>query len=221
MAALGLRAAGTALAVVLILLVMLWFTWGTQENIARGNRLLRWLQTGLPLIGRRTTLRWVGSSAVELAFVDPVQPFADVTVVVVLEPRDVPWFWALARSHGRKDFLIFRARLRSPPRFELEIGDASGWTGSERIGRLDEDAWAAADWQVPGLRVFHATGGSSPEAVRPILHRLTEASGGVWRLSVRREPPHVEVHVLPPDPEAADANELVRAVVDLAGTAAS
>src|SRR5439155_1188869 len=83
--------------------------------------------------------------------------------------------------------------LRSPPRFELEIGDASGWTGSERIGRLDEDAWAAADWQVPGLRVFHATGGSSPEAVRPILHRLTEASGGVWRLSVRREPPHVEV----------------------------
>jgi hypothetical protein len=220
MAALSLPAAGTALAVVLILLVMLWFTWGTQQNIARGNRFLRWLQTGLPLIGRRTTLRWLGSSAVELTIVDPAQPFAAVTVLVVLEPRDVPWFWALARFHGRKDFLIFRARLRRPPRFELEIGDASGWTGSERIGRLDEDAWIAADWQVPGLRVFHAPG-SSPEGVRPILHRLAEASGGVWRLSVRREPPHVEVHVLPPDPVAANADELVRAVVDLAGTAAS
>jgi hypothetical protein len=29
------------------------------------------------------------------------------------------------------------------------------------------------------------------------------------------------VHVLPPDPVAANADELVRAVVDLAGTAAS
>ncbi|MGH2667639.1 MAG: hypothetical protein ACRDH5_00695, partial [bacterium] len=62
----SLPAASTALAVVLLLVVMLWFTWGTQHNISRGNQLLRWLQDGLPLLGRRTTLRWLGSSAAEL-----------------------------------------------------------------------------------------------------------------------------------------------------------
>lgn len=218
MTASSLSGVGTALGIGVLLVVLLWFTWGTQRNISRGNRLLRWLQEGLPSVGKRTTLRWHGSSAVELGIVDPAPPFQALTVVVVLEPRDVPWFWALARSRGRRDFVIFRARLLGVPRFELEIADPSGWTGSERVGRIDEDAWVAADWGTAGLRVFHSPV-AAPEAVRPILDRLIEASGGVWRLSIRREPPHVEVHVLPPDPDAADAGALVRAVVDLAKAA--
>jgi hypothetical protein len=219
MIALSLRAAGTAGAIVLLVVVMLWFTWGTQHNISRGNRLLRWLQAGLPTVGKRSTVRWLGSSAVELGIVEPSPPFAEMTVLVVLEPRDVPWFWALARSRGRRDFLIFRARLRGSPGFELEILDPSGWTGSERLAALDTDAWVAADWGAPELRVFHAPG-PGPDAVRPILDRLVGATDGVWRLSVRREPPHVEVHVRPPDPEVGDAAELVRAVVDVARTVA-
>lgn len=219
MIALSLGGAGTVLAIALLLVVMLWFTWGTQHNISRGNRLLRWLQGGLPQVGKRTTLRWLGSSAVELQLVEPAAPFRELTVLVVLEPRDVPWFWALARSRGRRDFMIFRARLRRSPGFELEVGDASGWTGSERVAALDADAWVAADWGSPNLRVFH-TPGMPPDAVRPILERLAEQTGGVWRLSVRREPPHVEVHVRPPDPGTGDAVELVRAVADVAKAAA-
>jgi hypothetical protein len=218
--AISLPAGGTALAIVLLLVVMLWFTWGTQHNISRGNRLLRWLQGGLPLVGRKSTLRWLGSSAVELGIVEPNPPFVEVTVVVVLEPRDVPWLWAWARARarGRRDFLIFRARLSGPPGLELEAGDASGWTGSERLDRLDEGAWVAADWGRPGLRVLH-TPGADPDLVRPMFVRMAEASGGVWRLSVRREPPHVEVHVAAPDLERADAAPLVRAFVDLARAA--
>jgi hypothetical protein len=218
--AISLPAGGTALAIVLLLVVMLWFTWGTQHNISRGNHLLRWLQGGLPLVGRKSTLRWLGSSAVELGIVEPNPPFAEVTVVVVLEPRDVPWFWAWARARGRRDFLIFRARLSRSPWLELEAGDPSGWTGSERLDRLDEEAWVAADWGRPGLRVLHAAG-ADPEVVRPIFVRLAEASGGVWRLSVRREPPHVEIHVAAPDLERADAALLVRAFVDLARAAST
>ena len=213
--AISLPAGGTALAIVLLLVVMLWFTWGTQHNISRGNSLLRWLQGGLPLVGPRSTLRWLGSSAVELGIVEPNPPFVEVTVVVVLEPRDIPWFWALARARGRRDFLILRARLSGPPKLELEAGDPSAWTGSERLNRLDADAWVATDWGRPGLTVLHAPG-TDPDLVRPAFVRLAEASGGVWRLSVRREPPHLEVHVAPPDLEKAGAASLVRAFVDLA-----
>jgi hypothetical protein len=93
-AAISLPALGTAVAILLVLAVMLWFTWGTQRNISRGNALIRWLQPGLPVLGRRATIKWLGSSAVELGIVEPAPPFAEASVVVVLEPRDVPWLWA-------------------------------------------------------------------------------------------------------------------------------
>ena len=70
-----LEAFGPSIAIGLILFVMLWFALGTQRNIRIGNDLLRWLQRGLPLLGRRTTLRWLGSSAVELRIVEPAEPF--------------------------------------------------------------------------------------------------------------------------------------------------
>jgi hypothetical protein len=220
--ALSLPAVGTAAAIVLLLAVMLWFTWGTQRNISRGNVLVRWLQSGLPVLGRRATLKWLGSSAVELGIVEPSRPFVEATVTVVLEPRDVPWFWAWSRRRGRRDFLILRARLERSPRLELEAGDEQGWTGRDGIRRLDEDVWATADWRSGELRVFHAAG-TDPEQVRPLYDRLVAASGGVWRLSVRREPPHVEVHVRPPEPQSSDqlsgAEPLFRAFADLASLA--
>jgi hypothetical protein len=215
----SLPAVGTTAAILLVLVVMLWFTWGTQRNISRGNELLRWLQPGLPLLGRRATVKWLASSAVELGMVEPVPPFTEASVVVVLEPRDVPWFWAWSRRRGRRDFLILRARMDRPPVLELEAGDEAGWTGTDRTAALDEETWVRADWGRPGLRVFHQPG-SDPNAVRAGLDRLAGASGGVWRLSVSREPPHLEVHVRPP--EAAmptqGPDDLLRAFADLART---
>ena len=217
--AISLSAVGTAAAILLVLVVMLWFTWGTQRNISRGNELLRWLQAGLPALGRRATVKWLGSSAVELGIVEPAPPFAEASVVVVLEPRDVPWFWAWSRRRGRRDFLILRARLERPPGLELEAGDEAGWTGGDRTAALDEGSWARADRDRPGLRVFHAPG-SDPAQVLSLLDRLVGASGGVWRLSVRREPPHLEVHVRPPEPAAGPpgAEGLLEAFADLART---
>jgi hypothetical protein len=218
-AAISLPAVGTAVAILLVLVVMLWFTWGTQRNISRGNALLRWLQSGLPGLGRRATIKWLGSSAVELGIVEPAPPFAEASIVVVLEPRDVPWFWAWSRRRGRRDFLILRARLERPPGLELEAGDEAGWTGADRTAALDEGAWVRADWDPSGLRVFHPLG-SDPALLRPLFARIAEASGDVWRLSVRKEPPHLEVHVRPPETTVVPpgAEELIRAFADLART---
>jgi hypothetical protein len=208
----------SSLLLLAVVVVLLWFALGTGRNIRKGNELLRWLQGGLPLLGRRTTLRWLGSSAVRLEIVDPVAPFREAEVVVVLEPRDVGVLWAWARAHRRRDFLIVRARLERAPRFELEAADLHGWTGRTALRDMDPDAWSFADWTDPPIRVAHGPG-ADPAATRGMWDRLAKASGGIWRLSIRRAPPHLEVHVLPPDTDAVTAEGLFRTVAEMARAA--
>src|SRR5581483_2472878 len=97
----------------------------------------------------RTTLRWLGSSAVELTIADPSHPFREAQVLVVLEPRDVGLLWAYGHARGRRDFIIVRASLRRAPRFELEVGDRRGWTGRLDPERLGEGGWSRLAWPVP------------------------------------------------------------------------
>ncbi|MGH2683090.1 MAG: hypothetical protein ACRDIX_07640 [Actinomycetota bacterium] len=200
----------TTILLLALLGVFLVFALGTSRNIRKGNELLRWLQGGLPLLGARTTLRWLGSTAAILKIQEAKDPFRETEVVVVLKPRDVTFLWAWARARGRGDFVILRGRLRGAPRFELEAGDRRGWTGLERIGRLDMETWREGDWGDPNLRVAHS-GDADPGLARGAWDDLTTASGGVWRLSIRRDNPHLEVHVLPPDLAMVPADRLVEA----------
>jgi hypothetical protein len=206
-----------SLAVALLVLVMLWFALGTQRNIARGNALLRWLQTGLPLIGKRTNMRWLGSSAVILGIREPDAPFREAEVLVVLEPRDLPWLWLLSRGRGRRDFIIVRGTLRRAPLFELEAGDRRGWTGADHLDRLADGEWRDLAWDGPELRAAYSGGDPAfADAVRPAWDKLGSASGGVWRLSIQRVVPHLEIHVLPPDTSRVSADRLFRPIVELA-----
>jgi hypothetical protein len=209
----GLPPWGYAL-VLLLIAVLLLFALGTRRNIQRGNALLHWLQDGLPLLGRKTTFRWLGSTAVVLKIAQAQEPFREAEVVVVLEPRDVAMLWAWGRRRGRRDFVILRGWLRRPPRFELEAGDERGWTGGDRFRKLDLESWEQTDWQ--GVRVAHSQD-ADPQEARRLWDALVEASGGVWRLSVRRDHPHLEVHVLPP-PGSIRADRLFRTFRE-AGTA--
>jgi hypothetical protein len=186
-----LEAFGPSVAIGLILFVMLWFALGTQRNIRKGNALLRWLQGGLPILGRRTTMRWLGSSAVELGIVEPQDPFREATVVVVLEPRDVPLLWAFARSRGRRDFVIIRANLVRAPAFSMDIRDPRGWTG-----RPDE---ADGEWRDSGGGTVALMGPGADDAlIEGAWDRLSGLTVGVWRLSVQQVVPHLVIHFRPP-----------------------
>jgi len=207
-----------SLLILAVLVVLLWFALGTGRNIRKGNLLLRWLQGGLPLLGRRTTLRWLGSSAVRLEIVDPRPPFREAEVVVVLEPRDVGLLWAWARARRRRDFLIVRARLERSPRFELVAADLRGWTGRDALRDVDPEAWTFADFGDPSIRAAHGPG-AEPATTRQLWDRLAGASGGVWRLSIRRTPPHLEIHLLPPDTAAVGAEGLIGTVAEVARAA--
>jgi hypothetical protein len=214
----------TVLAVVFFVGFFLWFAIGTQVNIRRGNAFLRWLQGGLPLIGRRTTMRWLGSSAVELVIAEPAAPFRHVTLILVLEPRDLPWLWAMTRTRGRRDLLIVRADLRSAPRADLEVARADSWSArlpiqaGDAMVALEEVDWPAGRWGTVDARA--SAGVDRPRAVRA-WSALDEASAGVSRLSIRRTVPHLEIHLHPPA-DSRPADRLVQAVrqaaLDLAGT---
>jgi hypothetical protein len=213
----------TVLAVVLFVGFFLWFAIGTQFNIRRGNAFLRWLQGGLPLIGRRTTMRWLGSSAVELVIAEPAAPFRHVTLILVLEPRDLPWLWAMTRTRGRHDLLIVRADLRSAPRADLEVAQADSWSArlpiqaGDAMVALEQVDWPAGRWGDVDARA--SSGVDRPRAVRAWA-ALDEASAGVTRMSVRRTVPHLEIHIRPPG-ESGPADRLLQAVrqvaLDLAG----
>jgi hypothetical protein len=210
---LGLPFPGSLLLIVLIV-VLVWFAVGTQRNIRKGNDLLRWLQGGLPVLGKRTQLKWLGSSAVQLNMVEPNEPFREVELVAVLEPRDVGLLWAMARARRRRDFVILRGRLVRSPSYELEAGDLRGWTGQDALRKLDPEAWSSADWDDPNVRVLHSTG-ADPDAARVAWGSLAAATGGMWRLSIRRTPPHLEVHALLPATRSMSAEGLIDAFAEL------
>ena len=206
---------GTTAAVLLVIFLLGWFALGRQGNIRKGNRLVRWLQDGLPVLGHRTTFRWLGSAAVELTLEDAKEPFRAAQVVVSLEPRDVVVFWGYGRLRGRRDFLILRGHLRRGPLpYELEAGDRRGWTGRDGLKRLDATGWTHTSWGDSDVEVAYS-GGVDHLAVRRHWEHLAAASGGVWRLSIRRDPARVEVHVLFPDTAAASSQALIRAFRDL------
>lgn len=204
-----------SLGILALLAFMLWFAVGTQRNIRRGNDLLLWLQSALPSVGRRATLRWLGSSAVQLTIAQARDPLREAEVVVALEPRDLSVLWALARARGRRDLVILRGRLVRAPRFELEAGDVRAWTGRDGLRRIEPGAWETADWRLPSVEVVHSRD-ADPEAMRVFWDRFGTASGGIARLSVRRDNPHLEIHVRPPDLAVIAAGPLIETFRDLA-----
>jgi hypothetical protein len=149
-----------------------------------------------------------------LTIVAPKSPFREAEVVVVLEPRDVGLLWAWGRAHRRRDLLILRGRLERSPGFELEAANAAGWTMTRGRLRTEGGTWRDVDWGLPGVRVSH-TAGAWPDQVRALWQDFERASGGVWRIAVRREAPHLEVHLRPPEPEAA-ADRVFRTFRELA-----
>jgi hypothetical protein len=183
----------TELVAVAAVAVVAWFAAGTIWNVRLGGEVMRWLQGGLPALGERTTVRWLGSSAVELVIDQGKAQFAKVTVVVFLEPRDLPW-WPVSRSRGRRDALILRGSLRRAPGLEFEIVDPASWSGREALPRIPRE-WQIRDGK---LRIHHESA-AALERAEALLERAARAGLAVQRLSVRRAEPNFQFHVMLPD----------------------
>ncbi len=200
----------------LVIVVMGWFAFGIVRNLRRGNAVLKWMQIGLPRLGERTTLRWLGSSAVDLNLAKAKPPFRQVQLLIVLEPRDVPWFWLIAHARGRRDMLIVRGQLLSAPQYEFDLLAPNSWSESERSGRADARQWAVEALASMNFRAPQTTRSLSRSMASPLLQAAQHVHPSVWRLSTRREEPHLELHVPIPDPKSMDAAQFFSALRALA-----
>ncbi len=164
------------------------------------------MQGGLPRIGERTTFRWLGTSVAELVIAHAKTPFRRLETLLVLSPRDVPWFWLLALVQGRRDTLIFRAHLTIAPRVDLELANPSIWTGRLALRQASQRGWESRDYQ--GLQLMAPPGllNLAQSTLTSLSAPVEQLSPRFWRLSLRREGPHLEIHIPFPDTHK-DANQ--------------
>jgi hypothetical protein len=203
----------TELIGVAAVVVVAWFAAGTVLNVRKGRALMRWMQGGLPVLGERTTVRWLGSNVVELAIREGKAPFSAVTVVVFLRPRDLLWGGLL----GRRDTLIVRGVLRGAPQTELEALDAASWSGREALARVPREWTQRPPAAAGGLTVHHSSAQALARA-DALIAAARHARLDAMRLSVRRAEPNFQLHVSLPDTRrpAREYFEAVRAVAERA-----
>ncbi len=206
--------------VVALAVILGWFAFGILFNLRRGNSVLRWLQGGLPLLGEKTTFRWLGTSVAQMEITRPKPPFRSIHLMIVLAPRDVPWFWLLAAARGRRDILIFRAKLTGAPASDLELADPGSWTGKTALSDAAAKGWVCETYNAYRLCAAEDTLPAARRSLPRLEAALAPASRTVVRLAVSGEREQVEVH-LPLPSAAQDARAYVRALQALARASTS
>jgi hypothetical protein len=193
-----------------------WFALGMIFNLRRGDALLKWMQNGLPVIGPRTTFRWLGTSVAELGIARARRPFQRLDILLVLRPRDVFWMTIIALLQGRDDTLIFRAQLNTPPLLDLELADPKSWTGRTALHQAEQRGWESGEYH--GLRLTAPKGLLALAEVT--LDRLEaprlELSARYFRFSLRKAAPNLEIHIPFPSPRRDKAEALFEALSRLA-----
>jgi len=195
--------------VAITVFVVGWFAVGTQFNLYRGKKALAWLQDGLKLLGDRTSLRWLGTAAVELKIQNAKEPFRQAELVIVLEPRDVPFLWWYYHLRGRCDLLIVRAQLRDVSGAEFEAFDPSTWSARGVESKLRFRNWNPIPLASPPL-VAYAAG--NPPAAAELLESLVRAGCQPVRLAVRRSEPNLEIHCRLGEVRKLPAQVLIEAI---------
>lgn len=204
-----------AIVIAAVAVFMGWFAIGMIYNLRRGDKLLKWMQDGLPLIGQRTTFRWLGSSVAEMAIAKAKRPFHRMDVLLVLKPRDVFWMTLTALVQKRDDILIFRAALATPPLLDLELADPKTWTGREALSKAAKRNWEATDYH--GLRLMAPRGllGLASETLDRLAAPMQSLSPRYVRLSLRKSAPNMEVHLPFPNPGETDAKAYFQSLIEL------
>jgi len=201
--------------IIAVAVFMGWFAVGMIYNLRRGDKILKWMQDGLPLIGQKTTFRWLGTSVAEMGIAKAKRPFHRLDVLLVLKPRDVFWMTILALFQQRDDILIFRAALATPPLLDLELADPKTWSGREALAKSAKRGWEATDYR--GLRLMAPKGllNLAAETLDRLAVPMQSLSPRYVRLSLRKTAPNMEVHLPFPNPSEADAKAYFQSLCDL------
>ncbi|HEY5983000.1 MAG TPA: hypothetical protein VIU38_05960 [Anaerolineales bacterium] len=201
--------------VIAVAVFMGWFAIGMIYNLRRGDRLLKWMQAGLPIIGQRTSFRWLGSSVADMSIARAKRPFQRLDTLLVLKPRDVFWMRIIAAFQGRDDLIIFRAYLSTPPLLDLELANPRAWTGRTVIRQLTRRGWESADYH--GMQLLAPKGllGLATTTIDHLGAARDALAPRFVRFGLRKSAPNMEIHVPFPDPGASDSKLYFEALAAL------
>jgi len=202
--------------IIVVVIFMGWFALGSIYNVRRGNALLKWMQAGLPDVGQKTTLRWLGTSVVELVIAQAKKPFRRLETLLVLKPRDVFWMTLVAYFQRREDIVIFRAHLTTAPVTDLELLDLKTWTGQDTQKRIRQRKWESTTYQ--GLQLMAPAGllDLATKTLDRLALPMQKLSAHYARFGLHRNAPNFEVHVPFPDFRTVDARQYFDALRELA-----
>ena len=202
--------------VIVVIVVMGWFAIGLIYNLRRGDAILKWMQAGLPDIGQRTSFRWLGTSVAELVIAKAKNPFRRLETLLILAPRDVFWMMIISAIQGRRDTLIFRAILNSPPMIDLELADPKSWTGRAALDQAAKRGWENKQYnslQLMAPRGFLELATTTLDRLASPMEKLSRR---YIRLSLRKNTTNFEIHIPFPDTRTTDAVQYFGALRNLA-----
>lgn len=189
----------TATDAVIILSVVLlaWYVIGSQVNRRRANRWVRWIGEGLKVHGVKASIKWLGSSRFQITTEQGPTPYARLGIAVLLEPREMLLLWAVNRLRGRRDLVVVKGELTVAPHRELEVFDQASQPGKEAMRAVRKEGWHLT---LPRLRSTYgwATPLHQTASLPSWWARFLEAARiPLLRGSVRKDPPHVLLVLLP------------------------
>ena len=185
---------GVAAVIGLCVLLALWYGGGHLYNRRRGQRLFRWLEMGLDVLGGKREAGWLGSPATgaRVNVIRAAPPFRRLEITLLLENREILPLWLLHRLRGNQDWFIIKATLRSPRRGEVEVVPARGRIAAGLRGE-QERPWI---WQERAHGLGVAVQGNGAQQQMATLEPWLGTYGAhLHRLSWRKTDPHVQLQV--------------------------
>jgi hypothetical protein len=105
---------GQTLLIAAIVIVLGWFTLGLTWNLRKGNACCAGCRPGCHSWASAPRCAGSAHRRSKLVIGQARSPFKQVTLLAVLEPRDIPWLWLMSYfQHRRRDVLIVRAQLQT------------------------------------------------------------------------------------------------------------
>lgn len=200
------EALGLPLLIILLVIFVGGYIGGTLYNLWLGHRVLSWLQKGLPHVGEKAALRWHGPAFVELKITKGKNPFRTAEIAIAMLPREMLLLWGWKFARGQRDQIIFRAKLRAAPHFDLEARSENVWSAPDL--RADSPKWSDAAGSLANAMTANYRGNLSPFSINRLI--VTASLEGILltRLAVRRTVPNLEVHFLLPKSDKVSATRV-------------
>jgi len=168
----------------LSILLVLWYPFGRQMNRRRGLQALQWLREGIKSYQGQASVTWVGASAFRVDVQGGLGPFKKVSMMLLLEAREMLLLWIINLLRGQRDIVVIKGDLRLRPKADLEV-TRRGWRAGRAMRALEKEGWTVE--RLNGIFIALKRDAEVASRLSPVLSEAT----GLVRLSLRQKSPHL------------------------------